>query len=208
MSESPNPTIRKLSPGRKNALIAVWCVSIVIGMVGLSYAAVPLYQMFCQVTGYGGTTRASVNSDGVPILDRDITIHFDANISKDLNWDFKPIQREVTIKLGEQKQIAYLAKNNTNETLTGTATYNVTPQSAGAYFNKIQCFCFTETTLKPGESLEMPVLFFVDPEMIDEVETKDIHTITLSYTFFKTEPAAKPVANLLNKDVEEKNNKL
>ncbi|MGB7287556.1 MAG: cytochrome c oxidase assembly protein [Salaquimonas sp.] len=188
--------------------IAVLCLSLVVGMGGLAYASVPLYQLFCQVTGYGGTTQAVENADGIAIIDRDITIRFDANISSDLAWEFKAIQRDVTIKLGEQKQIMYAAKNVTDEPLTGSATFNVTPQSAGAYFNKMQCFCFTETTLQPGEEMEMPVVFFVDPAMLEEYETKDIHTITLSYTFFPKEPTQKPLASLKEKNPEEVNGKL
>jgi len=179
-----------------NAKVAVLCLSIVAGMGGLAYASVPLYQLFCQVTGYGGTTQAVENADGIPIIDRDIKVRFDANISNGLAWDFEAIERDVTIKLGEQKQISYFARNTSDEPLTGSATFNVTPQSAGAYFNKIQCFCFTETTLQPGEEMEMPVVFFVDPELIDEVETKDIQTITLSYTFFPKDPAEQPLAAL------------
>ena len=179
-----------------NANIAVLCLSLVAGMAGLAYASVPLYKLFCQVTGYGGTTKAVESADGINVIDRDIKVRFDANISPDLAWDFRAMQRDVTIKLGEQKQISYVARNLSDKPLTGSATFNVTPQSAGAYFNKMQCFCFTETTLQPGEELEMPVVFFVDPELIDEVETKNIHTITLSYTFFPKEPTTKPVAAL------------
>lgn len=183
-----------------NARIVVICLSIVAGMAGMAYAAVPLYDLFCRVTGYGGTTQTAENSYGIKVIDRDVTVRFDANISNELDWEFKPLQRDVTLKLGEQAQISYLATNTSNVPLTGTATFNVTPQSAGAYFNKIACFCFTETTLQPGESLEMPVVFFVDPEMIDYKETSEIKTITLSYTFFPKEPTEKPVAKLDQKN--------
>ena len=179
VNEKANP-----SQNRGNARIAALCLSLVAGMGGLAYASVPLYQLFCQVTGYGGTTRAVENAEGITVIDRDIKVRFDANISSGLDWQFAANQRDVTIKLGEQTQISYHAKNVSDKPLTGSATFNVTPQSAGAYFNKIECFCFTETTLQPGEELEMPVVFFVDPELINEIETKDIHTITLSYTFF------------------------
>jgi cytochrome c oxidase assembly protein subunit 11 len=160
------------------------------------------------VTGYGVTTQTAENSYGIEVIDRDITVRFDANISRDLAWDFKAAQRDVTLKLGEQKQIAYIASNPTDAPLTGSATFNVTPQSAGAYFNKIQCFCFTETTLQPGEEMEMPVVFFVDPELIDHVETENIQTITLSYTFFPKEPTLKPVAKLGAKNTESTGNEL
>ncbi len=200
-------TTAQKQTGGNNSRVVVLCLSLVAGMGGLAYASVPLYEMFCRVTGYGGTTQAVENADGIQIIDRDITVRFDANISNNLAWEFKAKQRDVTIKLGEQKQITYIAKNISDEPLAGTATFNVTPQSAGAYFNKIECFCFTETTLQPGEEMEMPVVFFVDPEMVDEYETKDINTITLSYTFFPQETDEAPLASLENAkngDVESK----
>lgn len=177
-----------------NGKLAIACVAFVGAMVGLSYAAVPLYQIFCQVTGYGGTTSRVEQASDV-ILDQKIKIRFDANVSGDLPWDFKPKVREVEIAIGETAQIEYLAKNISGMTTNGQATFNVTPQSAGAYFNKVECFCFTETDLEPGESLDMPVIFFVDPEIVDYQETKNIKTITLSYTFFSHE-SEKPVAAL------------
>ncbi len=191
-----------------NTRVAVLCVGLVAGMTGMAYAAVPLYDLFCRVTGYGGTTQTAENSYGVPIIDRDITVRFDANISPALAWNFKAAQRDVTMKLGEQTHVAYFADNPTDKPLTGSATFNVTPQSAGAYFNKIECFCFTETTLQPGEKLEMPVVFFVDPELIDHIETENIHTITLSYTFFPKEPTLKPVAKVEDPKVEKTENEL
>lgn len=188
-------TDKKKGPS-SNASIAVFCLALVVGMGGLAYASVPLYQLFCQVTGYGGTTRTTSSLAGIVATDYEMKVRFDANVSNDLGWSFKPLQREVVIKTGAQTKIAYMATNQTNETITGTATFNVTPQSAGAYFNKMECFCFTKTTLKPGESLEMPVVFFVDPEIADVEETKNIKSITLSYTFYPSEPTAKPVAKL------------
>lgn len=181
---------------KSNSSVVMLCLTLVAGMGGLAYASVPLYQLFCQVTGYGGTTQSASTLDGIMVTDRDMEVRFDANVSSQLAWDFKPVQREVTIKTGAQTKISYMATNETNQTLTGTATFNVTPQSAGAYFNKMECFCFTETTLKPGESLEMPVVFFVDPEIADEEETRNIKSITLSYTFYPSEPTVKPVAKL------------
>lgn len=180
---------RKNASQRKSAgnwRVLVVCVCAVFAMVGVSYAAVPLYQLFCQVTGYGGTTQR-VEQYADEILNRTIKVRFDANVSGSVNWDFKPVQREVELRIGETTQIAYLAVNKAKTPSSGQATFNVTPQSAGAYFNKIECFCFTETELQPGESLEMPVVFFVDPAIVDARETMNINTITLSYTFFPLE---------------------
>ncbi len=171
---------------RNNGAIVAACLVFVVGMVGMSYAAVPLYQIFCQVTGYGGTTRQVEQASDV-VLDRKIKIRFDANVSSGLPWEFKPEQREIEISIGETKQISYRSKNLFNSETTGQATFNVTPQAAGAYFNKVECFCFTEQTLKPGEEAEMPVVFFVDPDIVNEPETKNINTITLSYTFYPHE---------------------
>ncbi|MCY6381661.1 cytochrome c oxidase assembly protein [Hoeflea prorocentri] len=188
MSEQPKSKKKPVS----NTRVVGICLGVVLGMAGMSYAAVPLYELFCQVTGYGGTIqRAEQYSD--EILDRKITVRFDANTSGDLNWDFKPLQREVELRIGETKQASYLAINTGMSTSSGQATFNVTPQSAGAYFNKIECFCFTETELASGDSLEMPVMFFVDPEIVNAPETRNITAITLSYTFFpldKEEPVA------------------
>lgn len=179
--------------GLGNGTVVAICCSFVIGMTGMAYAAVPLYEMFCKVTGYGGTTKRVEQASDV-ILDKTIKVRFDANTGPGLAWTFEPVEREVELKIGETVQIMYKARNMASSATTGQATFNVTPQAAGAYFNKVQCFCFTETTLKPGEELEMPVVFFVDPEIVKPVETKGIHTITLSYTFFPHE-ASKPVAS-------------
>jgi cytochrome c oxidase assembly protein subunit 11 len=177
---------------RRNLVVAGVCVAFFGGMVGMSYAAVPLYAMFCQLTGFAGTPmRVEQYSDTV--LDRDITIRFDANTSGALPWDFKPAARSVTIKIGETVKADYSATNMFSEASSGRATFNVTPEFAGAYFNKVECFCFTDTTLKPGETLDMPVVFYVDPEIVNVPELKDIRTITLSYTFFPT-AGEKPVA--------------
>jgi cytochrome c oxidase assembly protein subunit 11 len=177
---------------RSNRLVAAICVAFFGGMVGMAYAAVPLYAMFCQMTGYGGTTqRVEQYSDRV--LDRKITVRFDANVSSGLPWDFKPVQRDMTMKIGETAEAHYTATNLFDTPTAGRATFNVTPEIAGSYFNKVECFCFTDTALKPGETLDMPVVFFVDPDIADVPELKDITTITLSYTFFPIEED-KPVA--------------
>ena len=190
MSERPTE-ISKAKTGA-NMRIVIACTAFVASMVGVSFAAVPLYQMFCRVTGYGGTTqRVEQMSD--TILDRKIKVRFDANVGAGLPWAFKPVEREVELRIGETIQIAYTAENRSDATTYGQATFNVTPQSVGAYFNKIQCFCFTENELKPGEKMNMPVVFFVDPAIVDDPDAKDVTTITLSYTFFAHAPE-KPVA--------------
>jgi cytochrome c oxidase assembly protein subunit 11 len=177
---------------RNNWVVVGACLSFVFGMVGMSYAAVPLYRLFCEVTGYNGTTQRVEQASNV-ILDRKIKVRFDANIDAGLNWEFEPDQREIEVRIGETVKVNYHAINRSQEATTGQAIYNVTPQQAGAYFNKIECFCFTETTLKPGERLEMPVIFFVDPDMVKPEETKNINTITLSYRMYP-HAATQPVA--------------
>ena len=169
-------------PERRNRNVAVILFLLAVGMVGAAYAAVPLYQLFCQVTGYGGTTRvASDNPKG--LIDRAMTTRFDSNVDGGLAWRVTAA-RPVTARIGSVETIAYTAQNLTNKTITGTAVFNVTPERAGSYFNKIECFCFTEQTLKPGETVQMPVTFFVDPDIDKEPELKTIHEITLSYTFY------------------------
>lgn len=175
-----------------NGTIVAACCAFVVGMAGMAYAAVPLYEMFCKVTGYGGTTQR-VEQASDTILDRKIRVRFDANTGPGLPWTFQPVQREVELRIGETVEVMYKARNVSSKPTNGQATFNVTPQAAGAYFNKVQCFCFTETRLEPGEEMEMPVVFFVDPAIVEPVETRNIHTITLSYTFFPHE-GSKPVA--------------
>jgi cytochrome c oxidase assembly protein subunit 11 len=171
---------------RGNLAIAGICLAFVGGMVGMSYAAVPLYRMFCQLTGYGGTTQR-VDHYSDRILDRTITVRFDSNVAGGLPWRFEPAAREVTMRIGETTEARYVATNLLDRPASGRATFNVTPELAGAYFNKVECFCFTDTTLKPGEALDMPVVFYVDPDIADVPELKNVHTITLSYTFFPTD---------------------
>jgi cytochrome c oxidase assembly protein subunit 11 len=180
-----------------NLIVAAACLTFFGSMIGATYASVPLYKLFCQITGYGGTTQRA-DEGAVKTLDRKITIRFDANVSPSLPWSFAPKQREVTIKIGETTRISYEAMNLFNEPTRGKATFNVVPALAGAYFNKLQCFCFNDTLLKPGEKLDMPVEFFVDPEIVNEIDLKDIKTITLSYTFFSSMDE-KPVAAIVDK---------
>ncbi|PCJ88814.1 MAG: cytochrome c oxidase assembly protein [Hyphomicrobiales bacterium] len=178
---------------RRHKMTAAICVVFLSSMLGMAYAAVPLYKLFCQVTGYGGTTRvAEVGSD--IILDREITIRFDANVAGGLPWEFKPVTRKLTMKIGELGEASYSFTNLGSTHTTGTSTFNVTPQSVGAYFNKLECFCFTEQPLSAGEKVEMPVVFFIDPAIADDPNLDSIKTITLSYTFFPVANAAVPLA--------------
>lgn len=179
--------------GRNNGAVVMMCLSFVFGMGAMSYAAVPLYRIFCQVTGYNGTTQR-VDQVSSVVLDRTMRVTFDANVAPGLQWDFKPVEREVNPKIGETIQVNFTAENRSNETQRGQAVFNVTPGEAGVYFNKVQCFCFTETDLKPGEKLDMPVVFYIDPDIVKAVESKNIHTVTLSYTFYPKE-GPKPLAS-------------
>jgi cytochrome c oxidase assembly protein subunit 11 len=180
-------------PASKLGLTAALCVVFVAGMVGMSFAAVPLYRIFCQVTGYQGTTQ---QADKAPdrTVDRVVTIRFDANIANGLGWSFRPAERFIKVKVGEVATVDFLAENRTAQPTTGTAAFNVTPGEAGAYFNKIACFCFTDQTLQPGEKAVLPVMFFVDPSMAVDRDMNVVDTITLSYTFYPAATPAKPVA--------------
>ena len=172
------------SPKVNNTRTLVVLLGLIALMVGLVVASVPLYRLFCQVTGYGGTTQQAEASDGT-VLGREMTVRFNSDVNNDLPWHFKPVQRSVKIKIGEEALIFYKAVNTSKETITGTATFNVTPFKAAQYFNKIECFCFTEQTLAPGEEIDMPVTFFVDSALADDERLKEAKAITLSYTFFK-----------------------
>lgn len=171
---------------RKNARLGLIVLGVVFGMLGLAFASVPLYDLFCSVTGYGGTTQTA---DVLPdtIIDRTVTIQFDANTSSSMVWDFAPEQRAIKVKLGQKGITAYSAYNPARTATAGTAIYNVTPLKAGVYFHKIQCFCFDAQTLQSGERVSMPVLFYIDPAMDDDPNMDDVHTITLSYTFFPSD---------------------
>jgi cytochrome c oxidase assembly protein subunit 11 len=166
------------------AKTALFLVLLVFGMTGLAFASVPLYRIFCQVTGFGGATVRAAEAPGA--AGGRIGMRFDANIDPALPWKFEPAARE-RVRLGERTIVKYTATNMTARPTTGRAIFNVTPAQAGAYFNKIECFCFTEQTLKPGESVEMPVVFFVDPEVREDEATRTIDEITLSYTFYPVE---------------------
>lgn len=168
---------------RKNARMGLAVLGVVVLMLGLSFAAVPFYSLFCRVTGFGGTTQVSTELPD-RILDRTVSIKFNADTSPHMGWDFRPELRQIDVRLGERGLASYMAHNRSDKATTGSALYNVTPDKAGKYFHKIQCFCFSEQTLGPHETVSMPVLFFVDPSMNDDPNMEDVTTITLSYTFF------------------------
>ncbi len=170
----------------RNRKTLIACVVVVAGMTGLSFASVPLYDLFCRVTGYGGTTQVAA-TDSETVSDRVIRVRFDASTNPHLGWRFEPVQREMTVQLGQTAVAYYRATNLESTANTGTATFNVTPQKAGLYFAKIDCFCFTEQQLDPGQTVEMPVTFYVDPELDTEPNLDEVKIITLSYTFFRAE---------------------
>jgi len=174
----------------RNTRVALSLVGVVGAMVGLAYASAPLYDLFCRATGFGGTPQVAAAGER-PLLDRTVKVRFDSNVDINLPWRFQPLEREVKVRLGEEKLVHYRVTNVSQRPIVGTSTYNVTPETSGPWFNKLQCFCFTEQLLMPGQSVDMPVVFFVDPEMDKDRRYDNVRTITLSYTFFeaKTERA-------------------
>ena len=166
---------------------ALLVVSVVVGMIGLSYAAVPLYDLFCRTTGFGGTPVA-LKEESIQYITPavNIKVQFNSDVAGELNWKFIPVEREVTVKTGTNNLAFYTAKNLSESKITGIATFNVTPPKIGKYFSKIDCFCFEEQTLESGEVVEMPVSFFIDPEIASDPNTQEVKTITLSYTFFNS----------------------
>ncbi len=173
----------------RRATMALLLGGVACGMVGLAFGAVPLYELFCRVTGYGGTTQVA-DIEPVAVGDRIITVRFNADVSRDLPWRFKPVQREIQVRVGEMALAFYTAENHSQRSVVGSSTFNVTPLKAGPYFNKVDCFCFEEQELGPGESAEFPVSFFVDPEIVDDSGLDGVSTITLSYMFFDRSEAA------------------
>ena len=178
---------------RRDKIVATACGLFVALMVGAAYASVPLYNWFCRVTGFNGTTQVATSGPGV-VLDRKITVRFDANTGPGLPWRFEPEQKTIEVRLGEVVTVNYLVINETARPITASAAYNVTPLTMGAYFQKINCFCFTEQTLKAGEKREMPVVFYIDPAMAKDADGATINTITLSYTFYPQREPSRPVA--------------
>lgn len=181
----------------RNRTFAAWMLAIALGTMGLSYASVPLYRVFCQVTGFGGTVRTIEGEEGDGFVtaiddakiveDRPLTIRFNADVSARMPWRFSPSQSQVVVLPGETALAFYVARNESSNPVTGIATYNVTPAKVAIYFNKVQCFCFDEQRLKPGETLDMPVFFFIDPEFAQDENMADVKDIMLSYTFFRAE---------------------
>ena len=183
MNERNETEKARLTLKGKNATAAI-CFGVFIGMVGMAYAAVPLYDMFCRVTGYGGTTQVA---EAAPdeVLERLMTVRFDANVANKMPWDFRPQQNTMTVRVGETAIAYYEATNTSDRPVMGTASFNVSPDKAGSYFSKIECFCFTEQVLAPGKTIQMPVTFFVDPDLVQDEYLDTVETITLSYTFFE-----------------------
>jgi len=184
------------SRNRRTMLIAFGAAA---AMLGLGFASVPLYRLFCEVTGFGGTTMratetqaADAQSRGASTGAASFSIRFDANTQRDMPWSFEPLQVTDRVSIGQRDMAIYVARNNSNEAVTGTATFNVEPEAAGKYFNKVQCFCFTEQTLQPGQQVRMPVIYYVDPAALDDPLMDGVEQITLSYTFHRVTTPAKP----------------
>jgi cytochrome c oxidase assembly protein subunit 11 len=200
MHDRPHDAGAGAAMGARNRRVALVCAAVAFGMIGLAYASVPLYRLFCQVTGFGGTTQRA-EKPASSILERTMTVRFDANVGDGLPWDFVPVSEPQTLHIGENGLAFYRVTNRSNRTIVGTATYNVTPEQAGIYFNKLACFCFTEQRLEPGESLDMPVSYFVDPEIVKDSDASRLTTLTLSYTFYEVKkPAAAAAATVKTKD--------
>ena len=191
------PTRSRKAPARlgRDAVVAAICGLVVVLMVGASYAAVPFYNWFCRTTGFNGTTQVATSAPASAPLARKIAVRFDANVAAGLPWKFEPEQTEIEVRIGEVVTVFYTVTNQAARATTGQAAYNVAPLTVGAYFQKINCFCFTEQTFAPGEKREMPVVFYVDPALVKDSDNDGLNSITLSYTFYPVrDPAARPLA--------------
>jgi cytochrome c oxidase assembly protein subunit 11 len=180
-------------PLRRDMIVAASCGLLVAAMIGASYAAVPFYSWFCKTTGFGGTTQVAEKAPD-QILGRELAIRFDSNVAPGLPWKFVPEQNEIKVRIGEVATVHYKVVNEAARTVTAQASYNVSPPTIGGYFNKINCFCFTQQTMKPGETRDMTVVFYVDPSIVKDHDQDDLNTITLSYTFYRLPDSAQPVA--------------
>jgi len=204
MEKAPTPTPQPPAANDKaasrrgltrDATVAAICGFVVVLMVGASYAAVPFYNWFCRATGFNGTTQVAEAAPTTAPLERKIAVRFDSNVAGGLPWKFEPEQTEIQVKIGQVVTVYYTVTNQSARTTTGQAAYNVAPLTVGAYFQKINCFCFTEQTMAPGETRQMPVVFYVDPALVKDSDNDGLNTITLSYTFYPVrDPAPKPVA--------------
>jgi cytochrome c oxidase assembly protein subunit 11 len=189
MNTQPTPPLQ-----RRDKIVAVSCGLFVAAMVGAAYAAVPFYNWFCRATGYNGTTQVATSGPS-GMIDRKVTIRFDANVGPGLPWSFVPEQNSIEVKLGQVVTVHYRVVNQAARPITAAAAYNVTPLSVGSYFNKINCFCFTEQSLKAGEKRELAVVFYVDPAMAKDSDGANVNTITLSYTFYQQREPSRPLAD-------------
>jgi cytochrome c oxidase assembly protein subunit 11 len=188
-----------MADGRgRNIRVALMAFAVVVGMAGLTWASGPLYRIFCSTTGFGGTPQEArgVNQYDLPILNRKMNVRFNADISPDVPWSFAPVEKSVEIRVGEEKLIYFRAVNNSNEPVTGRAVYNVTPDKMGLYFSKVECFCFSEQTLQPHQSVLMPVQFFIDPQIVKDGHLDEVKEVTLSYTFFRSVKKAVNTGNI------------
>jgi cytochrome c oxidase assembly protein subunit 11 len=183
---------------RRNRRVGLIVFAIALAMVGLGYASVPLYRIFCQVTGYDGTPQRSTAAEAaqVKLSSQQMTVRFDANIDRGMPWQFSPAQVSQTVRIGARSFAHFSAKSLSDKPITGRASFNVEPEQAAIYFHKIQCFCFTEQTLQPGQQVDMPVLYYVDPKILSDPDTKDVGVITLSYTFHQSGGSAQAADNL------------
>ncbi|HXZ22307.1 MAG TPA: cytochrome c oxidase assembly protein [Pseudolabrys sp.] len=186
-------------PLRRDVLVAACCGAVAVGMVGAAYAAVPFYNWFCRTTGFGGTTQVAEKAPD-QVLGRTLTIRFDSNVTPGLPWRFQPEQNEIQVRVGEVATVHYKVVNEAAREIAGQASYNVSPPTVGAYFNKINCFCFTEQRLKAGETREMTVVFYIDPSIVKDRDQTDLSTITLSYTFYRLREPEQPVAETPHKN--------
>jgi cytochrome c oxidase assembly protein subunit 11 len=182
---------------RRHRATAAWCAGLVLFMVAAAYASVPLYRMLCQFTGFDGTPRIASRPSDV-VLDKVITVRFDANVAPGLPWRFEPIERTVAVKIGDNVLAFYRATNTSDVAVHGTATFNVFPEQTAPFFNKLECFCFKEQVLEPGQSVEFPVSFFIDPRIVDDKDARGSSHITLSYTFHRVAPAKPGLAEKRN----------
>jgi cytochrome c oxidase assembly protein subunit 11 len=191
-----------IETARSNLRVGLLAFAGALAMLGLGYASVPLYRLFCQVTGFGGTTMQATESDAARAASlatgQKISIRFDATTAMGMPWTFRPTQATDTVTIGERDIATYIARNDSEQPITGMATFNVEPEQAGKYFNKIQCFCFTEQTLQPGQEVTMPVLYYVDPAALDDPNMKGVEQITLSYTFHRAKDPARPASSGTN----------